>query len=193
MKRIFKYAKSGATKKYERLLINTSFKLYGERNLTIDNLPNAKMSKQIFEFATATNLKNHVELNVNYAVKLNEKYSGFLTIGTESNGAILWTRRWCVLLQGRLNYWNYPNEEYEMVPIDCFDLKNSLSAKIDSAERKLCPRPKTLLLELCQNNTDQIARFFLSVDTLNEMQTWKNKINAVLFCLKSWKRMKLFL
>ncbi|KAJ8963837.1 hypothetical protein NQ314_005352 [Rhamnusium bicolor] len=95
-----------------RLLGNTKIEILGlteSGNYKLENIPpNA-----------TTTLSDSFIADIESSVEINNKTSGFLNIGTSR---LLWTRRWCVLEDCCLKYWNYPSDVNEMNPIGTFNL-----------------------------------------------------------------------
>lgn len=193
----------------------SDFKLCAERVIDINDIEPNEMSKtttyRLTSYVSDLNLTGDLQIDVDYDVDLNESCCGFLTIGNELNGRLIWNRRWCRLKDGRIYFWNDPNEEVEDVEenleegfgkfLGRIDLRFSAIDQIMEVQRKLCARPKTLSILIdrkryvCDDETIEsrlihLERYFLSADTLEDLQLWKIKINAVLLCLSSWKLTK---
>lgn len=73
-------------------------------------------------------------------------HSGFVNYGYIPDGYAAWNRRWCVLDDHVLKFWNYPQQESEP-PIMVIDLINCVMPKIEVADRVVCAKPKTLIIE----------------------------------------------
>lgn len=93
---------------------------------------------------------------------------------------------------------------FQIPPLGEIDLTYCVSAWIGLAERELCARPKTLLLETarqprpedeesftmhCTSNRT-ILRHFLSADTNIELKQWEIKLNSIVSCLRNWNCMQ---
>lgn len=172
-------------------LEKSSFDLWGECSIKIAHLLKRGPFKLV-QVPLCSTLQSDVELDIRSEVNLDVRCSGFLNIGFKSGGCATWTRRWCSLFGSQLNYWNYPHEELERNPIGCFELSCCVTSYVTLADREICPRPRTLLLEIAENNenTHTIERYFLATDTTEELKVWENKINAVVIALRNWKCMK---
>lgn len=87
-------------------------------------------------------------MDLKLRVQLSARHSGFLTQADEAGGLIAWSRRWCVLEGASLLLWNYPREQEDgKSPIYVVDLTACVSRRVELVDRKLCPRPRTLLIE----------------------------------------------
>lgn len=76
----------------------------------------------------------------------------------------------------------------EIPPLEVLNLKKCATGLVDVAERSLCPRPRTLLLETYEYSGiyKTILRHFLSADSMEEMNMWREKINGVVLSLRAW-------
>lgn len=136
-------------------------------------------------------LNGSVTMNLQRFVQIPIRHAGFLTIGTESGGSTAWNRRWCVVDGPMLRFWNYPSEEDSCDSLHEIDLKKCANARIEIADRTLCARPRTLLLETmqnlkCEDKSCTIERHFLSTDTGSELKTWESKLNTIVSALRTW-------
>lgn len=140
-------------------------------------------------------LSGTILMNVESEVHITETTEGFLTIGKETGGCITWNRRWCVLQQHELKYWNYPCDTDTSEPLEVIDLTLCATSVIGSADRKMCARPRTLFIETIKNidqspTSDNRIQRFLSADSNNDKKNWENKLNSVISFLRNWNRMK---
>lgn len=89
-------------------------------------------------------------------------------------------------------FWGCPSEEIVNLPKWSLDLRNCRSEKIDVADRSVCVRPRTILLEtgVHEVQADVSVLYFISADSVGEMETWKNTLNSVVGSLAGWKQMK---
>lgn len=148
-----------------------------------------------------------VTLKIEVSVKILENFKGFLTVGVEKRGTMIWNRRFCSLDGRQLKQWNYPQEEEgkrnimssrntnhippvvaEVPPLNTINLENCATRLVDVADRSQCSRPRTLLLETYEESGiyKTIYKHFLAADTSNEMKMWRERINAVVLSLRSW-------
>lgn len=138
-------------------------------------------------------------MNVNSYINIRQSMEGFLNVGAETGGFITWNRMWCSLRGSELKYFNYPDEIETGIPLGMVDLRTSASGMIKKANRSMCPKPRTLLLETVNLQADVIAdadevpvviRYFLSADTAIEMRSWEDALNSILLSLTKWKCME---
>jgi len=128
------------------------------------------------------------------------QFSGFLTLLQKSGDSCAWQRRWCRLNETGLHFWNYPRDEDEKDPLEVIDLKCCSSDKIEQAPRHLCARSRTLMLETVRvsapndinstimecNYDHTVIRYFLSCDSVNEMNEWASILNKIVTSMKLW-------
>lgn len=163
----------------------SSFKLNGVLKLGVFDITKTEPF-QMRKVPLSSNLDGSVTLYMSTQVKVLLKHSGFLTIGTSIGGSILWNRRWCSLKGNLMYFWNYPCYEDSIKPLEIIDLRRCMNALIASVDRTICPRPKTLLLETKEDNTDEFVKHFINFDTLTDMRTWEEQLNKVINTLRTW-------
>lgn len=95
----------------ERIQRHPSFLKWGEVTLRISDLQRNNVEYQMKTTPMISNLSGSMLIEMLGEVKLNETYSGFLTMGSEAEGCPAWNRRWCSLRGAILSFWNYPHEE----------------------------------------------------------------------------------
>lgn len=143
-------------------------------------------------------------MDVSSRLNLLGKVSGFITMGSEAGGCATWSRRWCSMHDYQLSYWSYPSDEETMQPIGSIDLRYCVTSSILAADRVLCAKPRTLLLEVGRikrmNDRDSltmvckhavtIIRHYLSFDAVDEMQMWQMTLDSVVNSLRNWNLMR---
>lgn len=118
-------------------------------------------------------------------INVSETMEGFLNVGTKMGQCITWDKRWCVLDHTLLKIWNDP-ADVDVTPLFKIDLSVA-GTTISAADRSICPRPRTLLLEKPNVRlSDKSRRLFLSADTMKEYKDWEEKFNSVLLTLREW-------
>ncbi|KAF5307457.1 hypothetical protein FQR65_LT06812 [Abscondita terminalis] len=128
---------------YERR--QPSFVLHGTVIIHI-----AQLRHSSFPLMTVPNyspLEGSIKINISSSIEFSDSYSGFLTIGSEAGGLATWNRRWCRLSGYLLECWNYPLEQEFGDCICSIDLRYCVMSYISRADRELCARPRTLLVE----------------------------------------------
>lgn len=126
-------------------------------------------------------LENKFYLTNNFGdLRYISKHSGFLTIGEEATGNYTWNRKWCVLEGTIIKYWNYPIDEEFKAPIGVLDLKKSTTTTIKLAQRNICAKPRTFLIEFDAN------KFYFSADTSEDLKVWLNILDEITICLNGW-------
>lgn len=129
-------------------------------------------------------LSGMFSVNIKSGVQLNNKISGFLTIGLDNeHGCIIWNVRWCVLEGAILKYWNHPSEEVTHA-LGSLDLSYCLEQQISAVDRSLCARPRTLMVPVKYKEGER--KYLLSADKLSDMKEWEKELNYVLRALDMW-------
>lgn len=162
----------------------SSFKLNGVLKLRVYDITKPD-PWQLRKVPLSSNLGGTVTMNMMTQVKVLIKHSGFLTVGTNVGDSTAWNRRWCRLNGNTMYFWNYPCDDDSIEPLEIIDLKKCMNAVIETVDRTMCPRPKTLLLET-MGNDDVIEKHFLSFDTLSEMHSWESELNNIVNILRTW-------
>ncbi|XP_076268404.1 anillin-like isoform X2 [Rhynchophorus ferrugineus] len=160
----------------------SAFTLWGMCNISCTD--RHKTHFRMHHVPLCSSLEGYFTASLVPSVELTNKSTGFLTIGTEKTH-LVWNRRWCMLEGPILKYWNYPSEESSSDPIGAIDLGQAMEEVIP-ADRSLCPRPKTLHLLI--KGPDDLIKYFLSADTLEEKEKWFEEISFVIGTLKAWGR-----
>ncbi|GLV43344.1 scraps [Carabus blaptoides fortunei] len=173
--------------RYDTGIRTSSFKLCGCMKLRVADLakPGPWFMRKV---PLCSALNGAVTMNLQQFVQIPIRHAGFLTIGTESGGCTAWNRRWCVVDGPMLRFWNYPSDEDTCDPLQEVDLKNCANARIEIADRTLCARARTLLLETVtpEDKSCTIDKHFLSTDTGLEMKIWETKLNTIVSALRTW-------
>ncbi|XP_053675666.1 uncharacterized protein LOC128725917 [Anopheles nili] len=101
--------------------------------------------------AYTSNMVGTIGMNVRSEVRFEgSNMSGFLDVGEkmDDNEGITWNRRWCKINGFMLEFWNYPQECQEKIPILYIDLVKCINDRIGLADRSICSRPRTLKVEI---------------------------------------------
>lgn len=155
----------------------SSFKVCSWVDLTLDNFKNNVLNLN----KTETSLLSVVNFSGSaFSLVLNQKHSGFITVGFEVNDYIIWDQNWCTLLNSILYFWNHPSEECLNESKNFIDLRNC----VIGCTKNMCVRRNTLVLE----STKVISkRYYLSCDSVEDFDTWNNYIKSILDTFLHWK------
>ncbi|XP_046484802.1 anillin-like [Neodiprion pinetum] len=178
---------------------NTSFVLSGMVELYLHDL-SLTSPWPLTSLLTGSVLYGTIDLTLSSKLQLSVYHAGFLTHGDEAGGFAAWNRRWCVLQNQTLMFWNYPCDQEEKQPLATIDLSNCTSPEINAVDRSMCAKPRTLLIETFRerNVSDRnsmllecrlsctVIRNLLCCDTLKDLNLWKSKINRVVSALRDW-------
>lgn len=116
-------------------------------------------------------VQGNMRLKMRCDLQLTEKHMGFLTYtsqtfflsrGEQSSAIGAWNRRWCVLKGQTLQLWNYPDEQETHIPIFSIDLGKCISDRVSVADRTMCARVRTLVVETCWRHNEAGCQEFCS-------------------------------
>lgn len=171
--------------RYDDGIHTSSFKLNGITKLRVFDI--AKPGPwQLRKVPLSSLLSGTLTMKLQSEIDIPIKHSGFLTVGSKIGGSIAWNRRWSVLGGPSVRFWNYPCDEDGNECMDSIDLRKCVNARIESVDRTMCARPKTLLLETLKNQDDALERYYFCADTLSEMRNWESQLNKVISALRTW-------
>ncbi|XP_023289978.1 anillin isoform X2 [Orussus abietinus] len=145
-------------------------------------------------------LVGKLQMHVSCELSVSVEHRGFLTMFEDISGFGAWHRRWCLLKNGSLSYWKYPDDERKKEPIGVLDLRDVTTIDVNLVSRDICARPHTFLLETVRpahpNDTDTLItirngsetteRHLLSADTKEDRLEWCAKLNKTLTLVRTW-------
>ncbi|KAM8750899.1 anillin, actin binding protein 2 isoform 6-T6 [Acanthopagrus schlegelii] len=139
-------------------------------------------------------LEGNIYLRLNSESHSNVQHQGFLTMFELISGYGVWHRRYFVLEECNLYYWNHPNDKETKEAEGSISLSSSLSQSVRPVKRDSCARPFTF--ELVSNITQQqkddsqeaLSKCWFSADTKQERLDWMEKLNQVLLDFHTWNR-----
>uniref|UniRef100_A0A914RDA2 PH domain-containing protein n=1 Tax=Parascaris equorum TaxID=6256 RepID=A0A914RDA2_PAREQ len=59
-----------------------------------------------------------------------------------------WTRFWCVLGEGQLRFWRYPEDETTKAPVVSIDLRTCACNEIKAIPVENCPYPNSMQVDV---------------------------------------------
>ncbi|KAG5890196.1 hypothetical protein JTB14_010658 [Gonioctena quinquepunctata] len=149
---------------------------------------NNTLSLKLHNVLPHSSIGESVSMRIDYNFRLTNRTSGFLTIGTENDQmCTTWNRRWCLLEGYVFKYWNYPSEEVT-ASLGNVDLSYCIAQSVVPADRKICARPKTLMIPVESGRC--VKKYLLSADTNTDMEMWEKELNFVIKSLMMWNGMK---
>ncbi|KAG5872884.1 hypothetical protein JTB14_034125 [Gonioctena quinquepunctata] len=170
------------------------FTLWGKTQMRTCQITQRAQNVYLSKDPAEASISNAFTADVETSLKINITMKGFLTIRANFKGYPVWNRRWCVLEGSRMNYWNNPNEEPLMAPIGQLDLLKTHTHQVGVVDKELCPRPRTLSLEVrVEGHGPAIREYFLSADSLSEFEEWSRQLNLVLGYLRKWENILCYL
>ncbi|XP_036963652.1 anillin isoform X5 [Acanthopagrus latus] len=139
-------------------------------------------------------LEGNIYLRLNSESHSNVQHQGFLTMFELISGYGVWHRRYFVLEECNLYYWNHPNDKETKEAEGSISLSSSLSQSVRPVKRDSCARPFTfeLVSSITQQQKDDsqeaLSKCWFSADTKQERLDWMEKLNQVLLDFHTWNR-----
>uniref|UniRef100_A0A3P8UKT0 Anillin, actin binding protein 2 n=1 Tax=Cynoglossus semilaevis TaxID=244447 RepID=A0A3P8UKT0_CYNSE len=139
-------------------------------------------------------LEGNIYLRLDSQGHSNVQHQGFLTMFELISGYGVWHRRYFVLEECSLYYWNHPNDKETKSAEGSISLSGSLSQCVRPVKRDSCARPFTF--ELVNNvphqqqdeSQEALAKCWFSADTKEEKLDWMEKLNQCLLDYQTWNR-----
>jgi len=107
------------------------------------------------------------------------------SIFQEVSGLGSWTRLWCVLADGAMRFWRYPDDEQKEALIS-IDLNLCTNRVVGLISKEECPRAHTIVFNLLNVNEQKPSRVLLSADNRADCQKWLSSINSTMANLRLW-------
>ncbi|KAM3723476.1 Anillin-like protein [Dirofilaria immitis] len=169
-------------------VIDPSFQRIGHLSLNISSV-----SKTRFHLSdTLYPLDGVVEMKVRcYAEDCGTVgYKGFLSLYQPVENIASWARFWCVLWDGQLRFWRYPEDENAKIPVVSIDLRTCACSEIKPIPVECCPYPNSMQIDVWlpgkyPQKPDKI-RILMAADRKDEMHSWLNAMNISLRNLTLW-------
>ncbi|KAL4003094.1 Cell division protein anillin family protein [Acanthocheilonema viteae] len=169
-------------------VIDPSFQRVGHLSLNISSV-----GKTRFHLSdTLYPLDGVVEMKVRcYAEDCgNVGYKGFLSLYQPVENIASWARFWCVLWDGQLQFWRYPEDESTKIPVVTIDLRTCACNEIKPIPVERYPYPNSMQIDVwlpgkCSQKPDRI-RILMAADRKDEMNLWLNAMNISLRNLTLW-------
>ncbi|XP_005751257.1 anillin, actin binding protein 2 isoform X6 [Pundamilia nyererei] len=139
-------------------------------------------------------LEGNIYLQLESKSHSDVQHQGFLTMFELISGYGVWHRRFFVLEECNLYYWNYPNDRETKEAEGSISLSSSQSQCVRPVKRELCARPFTfeLVSSVSQQeqdlSQDAAAKCWFSADTKQERLDWMEKLNQALLDFHTWNR-----
>ncbi|XP_063336548.1 anillin, actin binding protein 2 [Pelmatolapia mariae] len=139
-------------------------------------------------------LEGNIYLQLESKSHSDVQHQGFLTMFELVSGYGVWHRRFFVLEECNLYYWNYPNDRETKEAEGSISLSSSQSQCVSPVKRELCARPFTfeLVSSVSQQeqdlSQDAAAKCWFSADTKQERLDWMEKLNQALLDFHTWNR-----
>ncbi|XP_073327474.1 anillin, actin binding protein 2 isoform X3 [Pagrus major] len=171
---------------------SSNFCLVGSHKITLASLGHSKFPLDKVPFLSP--LEGNIYLRLDSESHSNVQHQGFLTMFELISGYGVWHRRYFVLEECNMYYWNHPNDKETKQAEGSISLSSSLSQSVRPVKRDSCARPFTF--ELVSNITQQqkddsqeaLSKCWFSADTKQERLDWMEKLNQVLLDFHTWSR-----
>lgn len=117
-------------------------------------------------------------------------HKGFLSLYQEVEGIASWTRFWCVLNDGNLKFWKYPEDESKK-PVVIINLRDSASEEIKPLGAETCPYPHSMTIDIWiesahRKGKHEKIRIMMAADTKEDMHKWLGVLNGSLRNITLW-------
>ncbi|VDM96101.1 unnamed protein product [Thelazia callipaeda] len=169
-------------------VIDPSFQRIGHLSLNI-----ASVNKTRFQLCDPLYpLDGHVDMKVRcYAEDCGTVgHKGFLSLYQPVQNIASWTRLWCVLWDGQLRFWRYPEDESTKIPVVSIDLRTCACKEIKPIPVERCPYPNSMQIDVWLSGKDpqkpDRIRILMAADRKDDMLSWLNAMNISLRNLTIW-------
>lgn len=115
-------------------------------------------------------------------------YRGFLSLYQLVSGLGSWTRFWCVLGNGQMSFWKYPEDEEKKAPSVTLDVIKCLSEVLDVPPSVASLR-HSMQVDVALGGGDvalEEIRMLLAADTHESKLTWMAAINTAIRNANVW-------
>ncbi|VDD87843.1 unnamed protein product [Enterobius vermicularis] len=118
-------------------------------------------------------------------------HKGFLSLYQEVQNIASWTRFWCVLNDGNLRFWKYPEDEASKKPVVIINLRDSASEEIRPLGPETCPYPHSMTIDIWVESVQRRGkhekiRIMMAADTKEDMHRWLGVLNESLRNITLW-------
>jgi len=115
-------------------------------------------------------------------------YKGFLSLYQLVSDMGSWTRFWCVLAEGRMRFWRYPEDETRKAACVVLALEKCLS-RVVAVPASVASFPNSMQVDVGiaegDNATEEIRMLF-AADTPESKEVWMNAINVAIRNSNVW-------
>uniref|UniRef100_A0A3Q2D869 Anillin, actin binding protein 2 n=1 Tax=Cyprinodon variegatus TaxID=28743 RepID=A0A3Q2D869_CYPVA len=129
-------------------------------------------------------LEGHIYLKLESKGHSDVRHQGFLTMFELISGFGVWNRRYFVLEECNMYWWNNPNDRETKEAEGSIFLSRSPNQCVRPVKRDSCARPFTFELVNTSQQDDQKCWF--SADTKQERLDWMEKLNQALLDFHTW-------
>jgi len=177
-------------------ILDPSFQLLGDIQIDLAQVKTTKFRLNGVQFSAPIDGTMSVELRCYADSAGSVEHRGFLNMYEEVSGLGSWMRYWCVLMNGAIKLYRYPDDEPKKEPIAVIDLTRCIHSSVRSVTREECARAYTFRLDVQADTRQQqqkpIADTFkvvVSCDLADEYSVWTQRINDTLHNLHMWNPM----
>lgn len=113
---------------------------------------------------------------------------GFLTLGfSRLDRQPRWNKRWTILEDGQLKYFNFPSDELFCAPVGIVDVRKCASIIETSSVEYMMK--KTLML-VFNSNQNSLVKLYICADTRKEQLMWLEKFKAIIQLKTDWSELE---
>ncbi|KAM4733951.1 anillin, actin binding protein 2 isoform 2-T2 [Anableps anableps] len=167
---------------------SSNFSLVGSHKITLASLGFSKFPLDKVPFLSP--LEGHIYLKLDSEGHSDVHHQGFLTMFELISGFGVWNRRYFVLEECNMCYWNNPNDRETKEAEGSICLSRSPSQCVRPVKRDSCARPFTFELVNASQQKDQnqeaLSKCWFSADTKQERLDWMEKLNQALLDFHTW-------
>ncbi|XP_038142866.1 anillin isoform X1 [Cyprinodon tularosa] len=135
-------------------------------------------------------LEGHIYLKLESKGHSDVRHQGFLTMFELISGFGVWNRRYFVLEECNMYWWNNPNDRETKEAEGSIFLSRSPNQCVRPVKRDSCARPFTFELVNTSQQDDQkqeaLSKCWFSADTKQERLDWMEKLNQALLDFHTW-------
>ncbi|VDP07030.1 unnamed protein product [Soboliphyme baturini] len=164
---------------------DTCFQLMGQVDISLPSIRQRKFALQ--GVIRSAPIENVIFMKLRCCIEGVESVErrGFLNIYEELSDLGAWSRYWCIMRDGMLKFWRYP-EDVEQNPIFSINLSHC-SKFIESLTSDVCARPNTMEMDVSASGPDVPSkRYLLSAETRDELKKWANNVKVTLREFRMW-------
>uniref|UniRef100_A0A915KEE4 Anillin homology domain-containing protein n=1 Tax=Romanomermis culicivorax TaxID=13658 RepID=A0A915KEE4_ROMCU len=129
-------------------VMDSKFCLSGQLTINKSSVSRQKFALQGYQSNVPIEPVIQLKMRCSAETSGNVEERGFLNLFENVTGLAAWRRFWCLLKDGSLRFWFYPDEETTKMPAYAIDLSRCRTKFVEPVSLEICTRPNTFLLEM---------------------------------------------